>query len=144
MLPTLLLLLVWYLAETPLIRLLLENQLAATVSEQEIALMVHRIEIAASGLIPIDKNIAPFVDSYRNLRNVASTALLMVLGFFLIGGGSWALWRLRWRINAQRKIEKIIKTSLLLCSIIAILTTVGIVLSLLSESWLFFPKGFAT
>lgn len=44
------------------------------------------------------------------------------------------------RLRARNRVELIIKTILIVCSIIAILTTIGIVLSLLFESLRFFQK----
>jgi phosphate transport system permease protein len=44
------------------------------------------------------------------------------------------------RLRARNRVEVIVKTILIICSIIAILTTIGIVLSLLFESLRFFQK----
>ncbi len=44
------------------------------------------------------------------------------------------------RLRARNRVEIIIKTLLIICSIIAILTTIGIVLSLVFESLRFFQK----
>ena len=44
------------------------------------------------------------------------------------------------RLRARNRVEVIVKTFLIICSIIAILTTIGIVLSLLFESLRFFQK----
>ncbi len=54
-------------------------------------------------------------------------------------GGLWlALGRVRARLRARNHVEAVIRTLLLLASAVAILTTVGIVLSLLFESLRFF------
>ena len=54
-------------------------------------------------------------------------------------GGLWlALGRVRPRLRARNHVEAVIRTLLLLASAVAILTTVGIVLSLLFESLRFF------
>lgn len=44
------------------------------------------------------------------------------------------------RLRARNRVEVIIRTILIICSVIAILTTIGIVLSLLFESLRFFQK----
>ena len=44
------------------------------------------------------------------------------------------------RLRARNRVEVIVKTLLIICSVIAILTTIGIVLSLLFESLRFFQK----
>ena len=55
-------------------------------------------------------------------------------------GGLFGLSRIRPEFRARNRVESITKSILLLCSIIAVLTTVGIVLSVLFESIRFFGK----
>lgn len=64
-----------------------------------------------------------------------------VFSFLLATGGAFFAYRkINPRFQARNKIEKIVVTVLVLCSLVAILTTVGIVLSLLFESLMFFAK----
>lgn len=67
--------------------------------------------------------------------DVNRLALLAALG---VGGLAWALSRAPARIRARRRVEKCMRRTLLLCSAIAVLTTIGIVLSILFESLRFF------
>ncbi len=63
------------------------------------------------------------------------TALVVVIAT----GGLWlALRRIRARLRARNQFEAVVRTLLLLASAVAVLTTVGIVLSLLFESLRFF------
>ncbi len=55
-----------------------------------------------------------------------------------IAGGALTLTRIRAQQRARNAVESIIKLFLILCSSIAILTTIGIVLSVLFESIRFF------
>ncbi len=57
---------------------------------------------------------------------------------FAVGGLTWARSRVGADFRARNRVEGVVSTALLLCSIVAILTTVGIVLSLLFESARFF------
>ena len=62
-------------------------------------------------------------------------ALAVILAF---AGGAWAFLQLRPDFRARTRVERIVMAILLAASLIAILTTVGIVASLLFESFRFF------
>jgi phosphate transport system permease protein len=64
-------------------------------------------------------------------------ALALVLAF---AGGAFAYTRVRANFPARTKAERAVMFALLLASLIAILTTAGIILSLLYETGLFFSK----
>lgn len=69
----------------------------------------------------------------------AAVALLLALA-----GGIYGYQRVRPNFNARTRLERMIMAALLAASLIAILTTIGIVGSLLIESWRFFavvPAG---
>lgn len=138
--PAMLVLLIWYWAEIPILKYLIMHHLPTTVGTGEVELLVNRIMLAAQGIIAPDSSIANVVTHYQHIEQISETALMVVFLLILISGGSWALSRLGHRFNAQRKIEKLIQSCLLLCSVIAILTTLGIVFSVLSESILFFQS----
>ena len=55
-------------------------------------------------------------------------------------GGLWAFSRLRPDFRARNSVERVVMWTLIIASLVAILTTFGIVLSLLFESFLFFQK----
>jgi phosphate transport system permease protein len=65
---------------------------------------------------------------------VIAVAALLVSG----ACGAWALSRLRADFAARRHVERAMMLALLLASTVAIMTTFGIVLSLLFETWRFF------
>ncbi len=58
--------------------------------------------------------------------------VLGLLGFFYV------LWRIRPRLRARPKVERFIRLILMLCSAIAVATTLGLIASLLWESLRFF------
>jgi len=62
----------------------------------------------------------------------AGALLLAVLGFF------YSIRKIAPRFLARHKVERNIKSLLIACSLVAILTTVGIVMSLVFESYRFF------
>ena len=69
------------------------------------------------------------------LRTVAALVLALALGGFLIARS-----RVSANFRARNNVEHLINAGLFLCSVIAILTTVGIVASLLFESMRFFSE----
>ena len=77
-------------------------------------------------------------DHYRELSQTAALALSATcLSLFAICSG-FALKFLTPRIRARRQVEKLVRGFLLLCSTLAIFTTIGIVLSVLFEASRFF------
>jgi len=82
------------------------------------------------------------------LRTVASDAHAIDVRVRLIGlgsagvlalaGAAWGLSRIRAPFRARAGVEKWIQALLLFCSVTAVFTTVGIVASLVWESWRFF------
>ncbi len=77
---------------------------------------------------------------YRSIHStsiwiiIATVALLAAAGFFLSYG------KIAPAFRARHIVERILRGLLILCSVVAILTTVGIVLSLIFESLRFFQQ----
>lgn len=70
-------------------------------------------------------------DTSRLLMTIAVLALSVI-------GAAWAYFRIRIRMRARNTVEGVILAGLILSSTIAILTTVGIIASMLSETIRFF------
>jgi phosphate transport system permease protein len=73
--------------------------------------------------------------SFQRMIGTAAVALGAVLA---VGGLLWARRKLTARTRARNQVEAVIKAGLVLCSAIAIVTTLGIVASLLFETIHFF------
>ena len=71
--------------------------------------------------------------NYNMLAGAAAAALAAI-------GGVWGFSRLRPDFRARNKVEKVVMWVLIIAALVAILTTLGIVLSLVFESWRFFQK----
>ncbi|MEP6785703.1 MAG: phosphate ABC transporter permease subunit PstC [Sphingomonadales bacterium] len=84
---------------------------------------------------PVAETLAPSVSAARWHFGLIGLALTGVLGF---AGGAFALRRVTPTFRARTSVEKIVTLVLLSASLIAILTTIGIVASLLYESIRFF------
>jgi len=96
----------------------------------------------ASGTIqtafnPMSESLAP---AFRAARNFYGSIGLAVAGVLAVAGGAFAFSRVRPDFRARNRVEKVVRFVLLLASLIAILTTIGIVASLLFESIRFFGK----
>ena len=75
---------------------------------------------------------------YRSINLNASRTLTGLSLLLALGGFGWAMARTRPDYRARNVVERFIRGFLILCSLIAIATTVGIVLSLVFESYNFF------
>lgn len=78
--------------------------------------------------------VEPFRDALARYNLIGLLATL-VIGF---AGGAWAFLRLRPDFSARTRVEKIVMSLLLIASLVAILTTFGIVASLIFETIRFF------
>ena len=145
-LPALALLLIWLLAQGPVIdRLLLASlpdEMTAGASPAQIDLLVATIKNAAVGIVfgQPDPAITAAAERYGALRGGAQAALVVVVLAVAIGGLVWARRDVAPRFRARDAVERIISFLLVLCSVVAIFTTLGIVLSLLIESLRFFER----
>ena len=99
-------------------------------------------EVLGSKGVPLAQVPQPYmVDAAHALASEANKASLIVsIASILaaIAGGFFALSRVSERYRARNKVEVIMLSALVICSTIAILTTVGIVGSLITETYHFF------
>ena len=84
--------------------------------------------------------IQPAADHLNSLRNLANWALFAAAAALSAGGLGLTWSRINPTLRARNNVERIITWLLILCSTIAVFTTIGIVLSLLFESIRFFTK----
>ncbi|MFK8031603.1 MAG: phosphate ABC transporter permease subunit PstC [Gammaproteobacteria bacterium] len=142
--PVLLMMMVWGMSQSSVIEKQLVSQLPAKYQEMEpdkLGLVLNEISNIATGGI-IDDNPTPEYASAAAESNrlykrskLYRTLLACVLAFagFLI---SWRLIHPDFR--ARNRVESITKGVLLACSMVAILTTLGILLSVIFEAIRFF------
>ena len=85
----------------------------------------------------ITKEAAVYLSSQRTLYNGAAVAICSAIAAF----GFWFAWsRIAAPLRARHLVERVTLYFLLACSAVAILTTIGIVFSLIFESLRFFQK----
>jgi phosphate transport system permease protein len=113
------------------------------LSSGEVHLLLNDVRNVVAGSLPASQA-PPLVQAaareYATLQGIARLAVTaLVLSLGLIGGT--ALWRrISPALRARNAVERHVRILLTLCSLIAIATTVGIVLSVLYEAILFFTK----
>lgn len=143
--PALIFLGVWNLVSPSLIvQSVLEAPQAANLptSDFERNAILAEVQRLATGraTVAFNAEAEALVPAYRAALShyrLIGAALAIVLAF---AGGAYAWTRIRPDFRARTRVERVVMLVLLIASLIAILTTVGIVASLLFESLRFFGK----
>jgi phosphate transport system permease protein len=146
-LPALLLLGLWVGLQdtiiTSLVRAELPAEMTAGVSEGRVGLLVNDIKNLATGNI-VSGEVTPAVqaaaDHYLRLQKTADIALWILVLAVGLGGMSVAWRQTSPRLRARNRVETTVMVILVVFSSIAILTTIGIVMSVVVESILFFQR----
>lgn len=143
-LPALMLLIIWSLLQGPVIDGLLVAQLPANIqqgSATDIQLALSKVHNLATGAgVSADASLEPAVEHLlaleerTRLLNAGAVVMLALLGL----GLSWR--RIQPQMRARTEVERIVSILLLSSSGVAVLTTVGILASVLYEAWMFFQK----
>jgi phosphate transport system permease protein len=145
-LPALFVVLAWMVCAdsilTGMVMAKISPQLALTSPEQ-IGLAENDLKNLVAGQ-PAMADPSPLLqqaaDDYRRLRAIGEKALFLVI-LCLMTLCTFLLWlRIRPVMRARNQVEFIIRAFLILCSTLAIFTTLGIILSVLFESIRFFQK----
>ncbi|TNF06440.1 MAG: phosphate ABC transporter permease subunit PstC [Gammaproteobacteria bacterium] len=145
-LPAVLLLVFWLMFDDPIISLALLNGLPeshqpATMADQN--LLLNSVENIASGALsrdgadPVLVHAANQLSDMRNIGRYLATAVVLSLGVIGLG---WGWVKVSPQLRARQQVEKVFKIMLLSCACVAILTTLGILLSVLFESMRFFKS----
>lgn len=104
----------------------------------------HLAEVGVAVGSNIGQNVFLAAQNYRRLDRLASWAMTVLVLLAAIGGAALAYVRIAPDFRARNVSEAAIKTLLVACSTVAILTTVGIVFSLIFETATFFGMYPAT
>ena len=143
-LPAVFVLGIWSVFEAPIMTHLVVSELPRTFQTLDpgrLNLVINDIKNMANG-IGASKEVDPLLlaaaNRYRSLRSIGETALAIVTLTLALGGGSVTLFFIQAKQRARNRVETIVKGLLFACSCLAILTTIGIVLSVAFESIRFF------
>lgn len=143
--PCLIMLALWMVFDDSIIRQMVIDSLPAeqrNLPSQELALLLNTIESIASGVTSLggSPEVMAAAERVANLRQISQSLLTVVIFCALILLGAWAWKRVTPEFRARNTVERIFKIFLLVCSTLAIFTTVGIVFSVLFESIRFFGQ----
>jgi phosphate transport system permease protein len=146
LLPAVLLLTLWQIAEPFWLRAAVLSELPASVRDlpaEQLGLVYNDIRNLVEGNIVSSRPSPEILDAaelYRALRGLSrdlAAAAVLVLGFASIG---WAFRRVTPDFRARNRVERTIEYLLIAASLVAILTTIGIFLSVLFEALRFFQQ----
>lgn len=141
-LPALVVLILWLVLDDRIITQLVIASLPEEIRNlppQQLNLYLNQVQSTLSGVLPAsDPAIQAAADHYRSLK-IISDRCLAALALAAAGiGTTWARSRIRPELWARNYVEKALEIFLIASSTLALLTTVGIVLSVLFESLRFF------
>ena len=142
--PALVLALLWATLSGPtidaLLRASLAESLVAGASESQINLFMTEIRNVAAGTIFAEPapEIVEAADRFNRWNAIGDWALMVVAFAVAIGALVIARSRLAPRFRARNNFERFLSGLIIACSVAAILTTIGIVVSLFVEALQFF------
>jgi phosphate transport system permease protein len=145
-LPALAIIVGWKIFEGPVISSLLDSSVPeAIVSQGEKSVALYKNEInnlAVSGKIDAEADALKVAaaNKLNAVRSYSSVALLILTISLALIGAALAYRRIKLDTKARPIVERIVKFFLVACASIAILTTVGILLSVLFEAMRFFRE----
>lgn len=143
-LPALVVLVGWLMLEPAVVRHLVVASLPAdfgALSEQRLGLLVNEVRNLAGGRFAADGRdpaVLAAARHYAELHRISTAAMFLISLSVAVGGMSLAWRRVSPGLRARNHVEKAVTIALVACSTLAVLTTLGIVLSLLFESIRFF------
>ena len=144
LLPALLLVFLWLGFETPILHNLLIGNLPAAsqaLTPELQGLFINDINNALNGSYSEPKpELKDAVEYLRGLKSKSNLVLSALAVSFAFLGAFFARSRIHQEHRARNKVEQTLMAFLVGSSLVAILTTVGIVLSVLFESIRFFDK----
>ncbi len=143
--PALVVLAIWSSFQTTVINQLLMSNLPATLtaglSQAELGLVLNDIHNLAIGSITsgdISHELIAAAERYNHLQQIALIAQTIVVFILMMAGSLFGWRRLSPELRTRNRVERLLLGLLLISSTIAILCTVGIILSVLFESVRFF------
>ncbi|MEL7027922.1 MAG: phosphate ABC transporter permease subunit PstC, partial [Pseudomonadota bacterium] len=143
LLPAIALFLLWRVAEPMVLEALIRREAAASLdalSPEAVELFIRDVRAVAAGRIPSQDSavVARVAEAYAGLKSYGGVLAIAATLGIATAGLAWARRRVSPEFRARNAVERVLQIALLACSTIAVLTTLGIVLSLFFEAIRFF------
>lgn len=144
--PALAVLIGWLVFEPQILRAILIDSLpqeARDLPPERLGLLLNDIRNIVSNNVltrAVDPELQAAADLYASTQRISRLAMIVLALSLAIGGLLLARSRVAPRLRARNLVEQVLTTLLVASSIVAILTTVGIVLSLVFEASRFFLR----
>lgn len=145
-LPALVLLSFWLLFDEPVISSRVISSLPERLQPHSTAdynLLMSRVQNLASGALAsadVDPGLVAAAERMSSLRSLGSMLVAAVVMCLAVIGAGWAWVTISPALRARQQVEKVFITALLCCASIAVVTTLGILLSVLFEAIRFFQS----
>lgn len=114
-----------------------EGEIAALATQPD-ALKARLADVNVALAAPISAHVAEAAQAYRAAMSTGQGAMAVAVLVVAVAGFLLALWRITPAFRARNVVERVVQALLIGASSIAILTTAGIIFSLVFESWHFF------
>ena len=142
LIPSAILILIWVMISPNIIHSLLEQKIQNTIlleDNSQIGVLRSQVISISEGIITTDnQDIQSLVGYYNDISQLSVNLILVVSSISSLFLFFYAYRKINIRFNARTKVENIIKNTMIVASLVAILTTIGIVLSLIIETIEFF------
>jgi phosphate transport system permease protein len=146
LLPSLFVVIAWLAAEPRVIALLIVQALpdsVGTLSDGEITLLINNVRNLAFGNA-VNEDIGAVLrqaaDRYIEYEQQSHELISMLAISLAVAGSAFGLTRIRPAFRARTHVERVLRGFLIAASGVAVMTTIGIVLSVLFEAMQFFRQ----
>jgi phosphate transport system permease protein len=144
--PSLLLVFIWVALQGPVVDWLLMESLPADLvagkTDGELSLILSEVKSLAAGMVFAEPEpaVSAAAERYAGWRTIAQWAMVAAAAAVALLGLVLASRRIAATFRARHGVERVLDGLMIVCALIAILTTIGIVASLLVEAARFFAR----
>lgn len=145
-LPALIIVAAWQMVADPLLTQMAMQGVAAAkgnLGPDQMGLLVNDMRNLVGGNVlarEVDPLLQAAADRYIGMRRISDVALALVAVSTALVAAYLTFAKIRPSLRARNQVERVIEILLSLCSTFAVFVTIGIVLSVLFESILFFQQ----
>lgn len=144
--PALIVLILWTFFQSSVITSVVVSDLppeVRTLPQEQLSLVINDVRNLADGIIVSgtpDEFLMQAAEHYNRLKGAGYMSLFVLLILLCTAGLAYGIKNVMPSMRARIRVERTMQVLMVLCSTVAIFTTIGIVLSVLFESIRFFNK----